>query len=167
MILVSVIPIRLHHIPLVLRSNKINRWTYIQRMKLVIFFLFMLMSSFFAKYNMYDLSKGCLTCYGSTMDCEPVENYHFGMTIVGVFVTVPTFLAFFLNLFSDKIKYLFLPILLINILFFFALVVMMQIAMVWYLVNSGELLIWICHLVNYAILIITFILAYIFNKCKS
>lgn len=53
-------PMRIYRIPLFIRSNNISPWSYKQRFKLAAFGIFLLISSFFTRYNMYDYSKPCL-----------------------------------------------------------------------------------------------------------
>ena len=56
-------PIKVHRIPLVIRSNNVSPWSYKQRFKTATFALYMVISSLFVRYNMYDLSKDCIYCY--------------------------------------------------------------------------------------------------------
>jgi len=50
-------PLKIYRIPLFIRSNNISPWSYKQRFKLAAFGLYMLISTLFFRYNMYDLSQ--------------------------------------------------------------------------------------------------------------
>lgn len=121
---ISVYRLKLQHIPLFMRSSKITKWAYIMRFKTVGFFTFMIMSSFFHRYNLFDLSLGCLTCYGSSKNCVRVSDFHFASTAIALFIFVPIFLTLATSRFTDKIKYVTGPIILINIVFLVALIIL-------------------------------------------
>lgn len=133
-IFVSFFPIKMHHIPFVIRSHKISWWTYIMWFKLGAYGAFMIVSSFYHRYNMYDLSLGCLTCFGTTLNCLLVDEMHHACMILGSFIMLPWVILLALNCFSDKVKYVLLPIILINVLFVFALVIISNISLIWWII---------------------------------
>lgn len=133
-VFISFWPIKIYHIPFIIRSNKISWWTYIMRFKIFAYAAFIIASSFYHWYNMYDLSYGCLNCYSYSYNCYLVDKLHHGSMILGSFIMAPILILAFLNLFSDKIKYVILPILLINILFIFTLCITMNVALIWWII---------------------------------
>lgn len=50
-------PLKIHRIPLIIRSNNVSPWSYKQRFKLMAYFIFLIVASFFTRYNMYDYSQ--------------------------------------------------------------------------------------------------------------
>ena len=133
-VFISLWPIKMHNIPFAIRSHKITRWAYLMRFKLVAYATFMIISSFYHWYNLYNLSYGCLDCYGTTKNCYLVDKMHYACSILGAFIVAPWILILFLNRFSDKVKYIIFPIILVNILFMFALVVISNISLIWWII---------------------------------
>lgn len=56
-------PLKIYRIPLIIRTNNLSPWSYKQRFKLCAFGIFLILSSFFTRYNMYDYSQKCLYCF--------------------------------------------------------------------------------------------------------
>lgn len=54
-IFISVFNLKASHIPFFMRSHKITRWTYLMRFKIALFWIFMIISSFYWRFNMFDL----------------------------------------------------------------------------------------------------------------
>lgn len=51
---------KIHRIPLVIRTANLSPWSYKQRFKLATFLIYMIVSTFFVRHNMYDLSQTCM-----------------------------------------------------------------------------------------------------------
>lgn len=167
-IFISLYPIKIYQIPFAIRSHKITRWAYLMRFKVFAYASFMVLTSFYHRYNLYDISSfNCLDCYGATKNCYLVDRMHFACTIIGAFLVAPWVLLFILNCFTDKAKYILIPVILVNAILLFALIVIANISLVWWIVQSRNAFLRTMHVLNYCVLIFSTILSFTCNRCKS
>jgi hypothetical protein len=87
--------------------------------------------------------------------------------MIGMFVVTPLILTIAINKFSDKVKYITLPIILINILFVFALIIISQISLIWFIKDTQDIVLKVVHLINYCLIGLTAIFTYVMHRCRS
>lgn len=159
-------PLKVHRIPLVVRPNNVSGWSFKQRIKTFIFALYMLTSTIFVRYNMMDLSKDCIYCYDD-FGCDQVDSLHHASTVLGFSILIPFVLFLILQQFNERMKYLCLPVILINGLFMFVVLLLCIYNYYVFLFHGAYFIFRFLHIFNLLLLLFNGLMIWIVDSCFS
>lgn len=159
-------PLKIYRIPLFIRSNNVSPWSYKQRFKLCAYGIFLILSSFFTRYNMYDYSKKCLYCMDG-YSCSKVDNLNHGSQVLGLSVLLPFLILILLQQFNEKLKYTMVPLILVNGLFMFVVIILSLYSYVIYFYYNAFMILRVLHFLNLLVGVGMFAMIYVVDKYIS
>ena len=159
-------PMKIYRIPLVIRSNNISPWSYKQRFKLAAFGVFLIISSFFTRYNMYDYSRKCLYCFDG-YSCAEVDSINHASQTFGLCILFPFLALLVLQQFNEKLKYAVMPLILVNGLFMFVIVILTIYSYIVYFSQGAYTVLMVLHILNIIVFFMMFGVIWVVDKYMS
>ena len=159
-------PLKIYRIPLIIRSNNVSPWSYKQRFKLMAYLIFLIVASFFTRYNMYDYSQKCLYCFDG-YSCKSVDNINHASQVLGLCILLPFLGVLLLQQFNEKLKYAMVPFILINGLFMFVVIILTGYSYVIYIYYNAYFILKILHILNLLLGAFMFIMIWVVDKYMS
>lgn len=158
--------LKIHRVPLFIRSNNISPWSYKQRFKLCAFSLFVIISSFFTRYNMIDLSKKWVYWFDD-YSCSQVDSVNHASITLGLCILLPFIALALLQQFNEKLKYTMVPLILVNGLFMFVVVILAIYSYWIYFAHEAYIIFRILHALNIITTVFMFLSIWFIDKYAS
>mmetsp|Transcript_27054 Transcript_27054/g.23899 ORF Transcript_27054/g.23899 Transcript_27054/m.23899 type:complete len:125 (+) Transcript_27054:893-1267(+) len=112
---------------------------------------------------MYDYSEKCLYCFDG-YSCLSVDNINHGSQVLGLSILLPFLVLLLLQNFNEKLKYTVVPLILINSLFMFVVIILAVYSYVLYFYYGAYIILRVLHALN--ILLSAFMFAMIYTVDK-
>ena len=148
--------LKIYTIPLFMRSNNVSPWSYKQRFKLAVFCLYIITSSIFTRYNMLDLDQKCIYCF-MNYDWYTIDYLNHATITLGLWILLPFILVMVLQQFSEKLRYIIIPFILVNSLFMFVMIMISAYSIGFFLIKQAWAPLLVIHALDILTAIITFI----------
>lgn len=162
----TVKPMKIHRIPLFLRFNNVSPWSYKQRFKLFAYSIFLIIASFFTRYNMYDLDSKCLFCFDD-YSCSDIDGINHATQTIGLCILLPFLLSLVFQQFNEKLKYAMVPFILVNFLFMFVVIIIAIYSYVIFFYSGAYFVFRILHALNLITGAVSFVIILVVDKYMS
>ena len=158
--------LKIYRIPLFLRSNNVSPWSYKQRFKLSVFWLYIIISSIFTRYNMLDLDQKWIYCFNG-YDWYSVDFLNHATITLALCILLPFIIVILLQQFSEKLRYVIIPFILVNSLFMFVMIMIAAYSIGMFLIKTTWTPMRVIHGLDILTAVISFILILISDRYWS